>query len=118
MLLSPAFAPLSKPDQGFYLDGYYHGILVVKSLPKVTFSGMVNQLTSLGMLDYSITVNVWPLDSMKEIEREERDYEKLQNTIQHSPKLRMVAATAASARGESISCQSTTRAWLNRPLHS
>lgn len=85
-------APLSKPDQGFYLDGYYHGILVVKSLPKTTFSGMIGQLTGLDMLDYSITVNIRPLDTMKEIEKEEGAYEKLQNTIQHSPKLRMLAA--------------------------
>ncbi len=26
--------PLAKPDTGFYLDGYYHGMLVLKSLPK------------------------------------------------------------------------------------
>ena len=85
-------APLSKPDQGYYLDGYYHGILAIKSLPKSTYSGMVGQLTGLGMLDYSITVNIRPLDVMREIEKEESDYEKLQNTIQHSPKLRMLAA--------------------------
>ncbi len=85
-------APLSKPDAGFYLDGYYQGILVVKSLPKTTFSGMIGQLTGLDMLDYSITVNIRPLDTMKEIEKEEGAYEKLQNTIQHSPKLRMLAA--------------------------
>ena len=47
-------APLSKPGQGFYLDGYYHGMLVVKSLPQSTFSGMIGQLTRLDMLDYSI----------------------------------------------------------------
>ena len=91
-------APLSKPDQGFYLDGYYHGILAIKSLPKVTFSGMISQLTALSMLDYAITVNIQPLDSLKEIEREERDYEKLQNTLQHSPKLRMLAAMQKKSR--------------------
>ena len=64
-------APLSKPDLGFYLDGYYHGILAVKSLPKTTFSGMIEQLTSLAMLDYSSTVNMQPLDVMREIEKEE-----------------------------------------------
>ncbi|MEZ5326980.1 MAG: hypothetical protein R3F19_18170 [Verrucomicrobiales bacterium] len=64
-------APLSKPDMGFYLDGYYHGNLAIKSLPKTTFSGMIGQLTGLDMLDYSITVNIRPLDVMKEIEREE-----------------------------------------------
>ena len=94
-------APLSKPDEGYYLDGYYHGILVVKSLPKTTFSGMVEQLTNLDMLDYAITVNVRPLDVMKEIEKEEGAYEKLQNTIQHSPKLRMLAAM--QKKGQKIS---------------
>ncbi|MEZ5325763.1 MAG: hypothetical protein R3F19_11960 [Verrucomicrobiales bacterium] len=85
-------SPLSKPDFGFYLDGYYHGMLVIKSLPKTTFSGMIEMLTSLPMLDYSITVNIRPLDVMREIEKEEGAYEKLQHTIQHSPKLRMLAA--------------------------
>ena len=94
-------APLSKPDEGFYLDGYYHGMLVVKSLPKSTFSGMIGQLTGLDMLDYSITVNIRPLDVMKEIEKEEGAYEKLQNTIQHSPKLRMLAAM--QKKGQKIS---------------
>ncbi len=28
--------PLEKPDTGFYLDGCYHGMLVLKSLPKRT----------------------------------------------------------------------------------
>jgi type IV secretory pathway VirB4 component len=94
-------APLSKPDEGYYLDGYYHGILVVKSLPKTTFSGMVEQLTNLDMLDYAITVNISPLDVMREIEKEEGAYEKLQNTIQHSPKLRMLAAM--QKKGQKIS---------------
>ncbi len=94
-------APLSKPDHGYYLDGYYQGILVVESLPKTTFSGMIGQLTELDMLDYSITVNIRPLDVMKEIEKEEGAYEKLQNTIQHSPKLRMLAAM--QKKGQKIS---------------
>ncbi len=94
-------APLSKPDQGFYLDGYYHGILVMKTLPKTTFSGMITQLTGLDMLDYSVTVNIGALDVMKEIEKEEGAYEKLQNTIQHSPKLRMLAAM--QKKGQKIS---------------
>ena len=85
-------ASLRKPDLGFYFDGYYHGVLVLKSLPKATFSGMMSQLTNLDLLDYSITVNIQALDVMHEIEREEGAYEKLQHTIQHSPKLRMVAA--------------------------
>ncbi len=94
-------APLSKPDQGFYLDGYYHGILVLKTLPKTTFSGMITQLTGLDMLDYAITVNIRALDVMKEIEKEEGAYEKLQHTIQHSPKLRMLAAM--QKKGQKIS---------------
>ncbi|NCF88274.1 MAG: hypothetical protein GWQ08_22600 [Verrucomicrobiaceae bacterium] len=59
-------------------------MLVLKSLPKATFSGMMNQLTNLDLLDYSITVNIQALDVMHEIEKEEGAYEKLQHTIQHS----------------------------------
>ena len=74
---------------GFWLDGNFHGIIVLKSPPQATFSGMVRQLTSLPMLDYAITANVRPLDIAKEIRREERAIEKLQNALQHNPKERM-----------------------------
>ena len=84
--------PYQSPTPGSTSTATTTGILVVKSLPKTTFSGMIGQLTGLDMLDYSITVNIRPLDTMKEIEKEEGAYEKLQNTIQHSPKLRMLAA--------------------------
>lgn len=87
-----AAAPLEKPDYGFYLDGYYHGVVVLKTVPKATYAGMMDQLTGLDMLDYSITVNIRPLDVMKEIEKEESQFEKLQRATESSPKLRMVSA--------------------------
>lgn len=85
-------SPLSRPDYGFYMDGYYHGILVLRQLPKGTVMGMISQLTNLPMLDYSITVNVTPRSVEKEIQKEERAYEKLSDAYQNNPKLRMLFA--------------------------
>ncbi|MCB1095913.1 MAG: hypothetical protein KDN22_10095 [Verrucomicrobiae bacterium] len=74
---------------GFWMDGQYHGMLVIKSLPQATFSGMIGILTGLPLLDYSITVNVRPLDISTEIRREEAACEKLSNALRHNPKERM-----------------------------
>ena len=52
---------------------------------------MVEQLTNLDMLDYAITVNIRPLDVMKEIERRRG---RLRKTAEHDPAL----AQAAHAR--------------------
>ncbi|MCB1095338.1 MAG: hypothetical protein KDN22_07130, partial [Verrucomicrobiae bacterium] len=83
-------APVTGNDYaGFWMDGHYHGILVLKSPPQTTYSGMIRQLTGLPMLDYSITANVRALDIAAEIRREESAIEKLQNALAHNPKQRM-----------------------------
>jgi len=67
---------------GFYLDGYYHGILVVKRWPHRTSNttvpsiGLMHHLTGLPMLDYSVVLNSRPLPIAKEIDKSERQLKR------------------------------------------
>jgi hypothetical protein len=76
--------PLEKPDTGFYLDGCFHGMLVLKALPKRTRPSIAYLLTKLGFREYAISVNVESVDvdqlidkEQKELNRVEGDYESL-----------------------------------------
>ena len=53
-------------DFGFYMGGMYHNIVALKSAP-VNFSpGIFSELLNLDIQDYSIAVNLTPLDITKE----------------------------------------------------
>ncbi len=69
---------IGQPDGGFVLDGFHHGVLVLNRWPKATYPGIVGHLTSVGFLDYRITVNVTPSDTRHEVTREEHAMERLQ----------------------------------------
>ena len=60
-------------EYSFYMDGYYHEILCLKIMPGQTSPGIIEKLTNLLLLDYSITVNIHPI----EISKEKRETEKL-----------------------------------------
>lgn len=55
-----------QPDFGFFMDGHYHSLIVFARWPKTTYPGIIHRLTSLRLLDYTITVNVDPLPVRKE----------------------------------------------------
>jgi hypothetical protein len=69
---------IGQPEGGFVLDGVHHGILVLSRWPKSTYPGIISHLTSVGFLDYRITVNVTPSDVRREVTREEHAMERLQ----------------------------------------
>ena len=60
-------------EYSFYMDGYYHEIMCLKIMPGQTQPDIMEKLTSLLLLDYSITLNVYPI----EIAKEKRETEKL-----------------------------------------
>ncbi|MBL9207346.1 MAG: hypothetical protein JNN01_19860 [Opitutaceae bacterium] len=62
---------------GFYLDGRYHTVFTLKRWPTRTYPGIIHRLTTLGFLDYQITVNVEPLPTKREVEKEEAAIERL-----------------------------------------
>jgi hypothetical protein len=89
--------PLEKPDTGFYHDGYYHGLLVLKSLPKRTRPGIVYRLTKLGFRGYGITVNVEPVDVAQLIEREQKELSRVEGDYESQRKVKLLAAMRTKA---------------------
>src|SRR5438093_8916738 len=64
-------------DFGFYLDGHYHSIIVLTRWPRTTYPGIIQRLTNLRLLDYTITVNIDPLPVTKEIHKEEKEHDRV-----------------------------------------
>jgi type IV secretion system protein TrbE len=89
--------PLEKPDTGFYHDGYYHGMLVLKSLPKRTRPGIAYLLTKLGFRDYGITVNIEPVDVERLIDREQKELTRVEGDYESLRKIKLLAAMKTKA---------------------
>jgi hypothetical protein len=64
-------------DFGFYLDGHYHSIIALTRWPRTTYPGIIQRLTNLRLLDYAITVNVDPLPITQEINKEEKEHDRV-----------------------------------------
>ena len=64
-------------DFGFYLDGHYHSVIVLTRWPRTTYPGIIQRLTNLRLLDYTITVNVDPLPITQEINKEEKAHDRV-----------------------------------------
>lgn len=77
---------------GFYLDGRYHTVFTLKRWPSRTYPGLIHRLTSLGFLDYQITVNVEPLPARREVEKEEAAIERLSGEHRSSGRRSLLVA--------------------------
>ncbi len=64
-------------DFGFYMDGHYHSVIALTRWPRTTYPGIIQRLTNLRLLDYSITVNVDPLPITQEINKEEKEHDRV-----------------------------------------
>jgi hypothetical protein len=64
-------------DFGFYLDGHYHSVIALTRWPRTTYPGIIQRLTNLRLLDFSITVNVDPLPITREISKEEKEHDRV-----------------------------------------
>ncbi len=62
---------------GFFTDGFYHNLIILKRRPQRTRRGIFWAITSLPFLDYAITVNLYPQNVRKEINRAERALERV-----------------------------------------
>jgi hypothetical protein len=89
--------PLERPDTGFYHDGHYHGLLVLKTLPHDSRPGIAYTLTKLGFRDYSITVNFAPVDVERLIEREQKELTRVQGDYESLHKVKLLAAIKTKA---------------------
>ena len=89
--------PLEKPDTGFYLDGCYHGMLVLKALPKRTRPSIAYLLTKLGFREYAITVNVEAVDVEELIEKEQKELNRVEGDYESLKKVKLLAAMKIKA---------------------
>lgn len=81
--------PTKEEECGFYYDGCWHSILAIKSLPSLTCSGIITQLSSLPVKNYSITTLIKPLDLEHEISKEEKQLGILQRALNSKGKPRL-----------------------------
>ena len=77
-------------DFGFFMDGHFHSMIVLTRWPKVTYPGLIHRLTNLHLLDFAITVNVDPLPVRKEIEKEEKEHDRIAGDYASEKKLSLV----------------------------
>lgn len=67
----------SPAGYGFHLDGHYHNVIALRRRPAKTYPGILQALTNLPFLDYSLTVNLTPKDVRREIAAEEKKLERI-----------------------------------------
>src|SRR6201999_3362862 len=77
-------------DFGFFMDGRYHSIIVMSRWPKMTYPGIIQRLTSLRLLDYTITVNLEPLSVRREIYKEEKEHDRIAGDYASENKLSLL----------------------------
>lgn len=77
-------------DFGFFMDGRYHSIIVLSRWPKATYPGIIHRLTSLRLLDYTITVNLDPLPVRREITKEEKSHDRIAGDYASEKKLSLL----------------------------
>jgi hypothetical protein len=74
-------SPRQEPDHGFYLDGYYFGLLVAKTMPHATMANTMGPLLELTIPNVRVVLNMEPLSVEEEIQHEMERYEKLQTNL-------------------------------------
>ena len=74
------------------LDGYYHSLLVLSRWPKLTHPGIIQRLTNLPLLDYTITVNVESLSARAEISSEEKAHDRVAGDYASEKRISLLTA--------------------------
>ena len=81
-------APRREPEQGFYLDGYYFGLMVFKTMPRATWPKTFAPFFALTIPNLRVVVNMQPLPVESEMRYEEERFAKLiSNLDPQSPSL-------------------------------
>lgn len=83
---------------GFYLDGRYHAVFALKRWPSHTSPGIVYRLTGLEFQDYQLTVNVEPLPTKREVDKEEKAIERLRGEYRDSERHSLLVAIGKKER--------------------
>ena len=83
---------------GFRMDGHYHSVLALTRWPRTTYPGIIQRLTNLRLLDYSITVNIDPLPVTQEISREEREHDRVAGDYASERKISLLTVMEKKAK--------------------
>ncbi|MDF9827057.1 type IV secretory pathway VirB4 component [Ereboglobus sp. PH5-10] len=89
---------IAKQPAGFYFDGLYHTVFTFKRWPSRTYPGIILRLTALPFLDYQITVNLEPLPTKNEVEKEERSIERLRGEYKSTERHSLLVAIGKKER--------------------
>lgn len=96
-------------DVGFYMDGHFHSMIALTRWPRATHPGIIQRLTGLRLLDYTITVNVDPLPVNDEISKEEQAHDRVAGDYASEKKISLLSVMekkqrkiAALMQGQSI----------------
>ncbi len=107
-------------DFGFFMDGHYHSIIVLTRWPRTTYPGIIQRLTNLRLLDYTITVNIDPLPVTREISKEEKAHDRVAGDYASEKKISLLTVMekkqrkiAALMQGQTIpfNASFTIRVW-------
>ena len=85
-------------DFGFYLDGHYHSVLALTRWPRTTYPGIIQRLTNLRLLDYTITVNIDPLPITREINKEEKEHDRVAGDYASEKKISLLTVMEKKQR--------------------
>jgi hypothetical protein len=85
-------------DFGFFLDGHYHSVIVLTRWPRTTYPGIIQRLTNLRLLDYTITVNIDPLPVTKEISKEEKAHDRVAGDYASEKKISLLTVMEKKQR--------------------
>jgi type IV secretion system protein TrbE len=77
-LLTEGISPTERNGVSFNLDCYHHAIFAVRQWPRRTFPGIITALTGIGFQEYAVTLNIYPKQIDRVIEKEERNIQRLQ----------------------------------------
>ncbi|MDD4932082.1 MAG: hypothetical protein PHO89_01260 [Methylacidiphilaceae bacterium] len=88
--------PGSLPEDryGFVLDGCYHAVVGFGTdrYPQSTYAGLIYHLLSLGISEYRVVLNVYPLSQRQEIKREEYELRRITGDFQSEQKQSLIPA--------------------------
>lgn len=89
-------APRHENSYGFYMDGYYFGVLVAKKMPGSTSFRTMDSFLELSIPNLRVVLNIQPLAIGQEIMHEEVRYDKMLDNLGTKPgeKASLAAITA------------------------
>ena len=85
-------------DFGFYLDGHYHSVIALTRWPRTTYPGIIQRLTNLRLLDFTITVNIDPLPITQEINKEEKEHDRVAGDYASEKKISLLTVMEKKQR--------------------